>query len=70
MLNPSNKQILKEEGDSKYTMVMVIAKRARQLVDGAKPMVETKSNKPVTIALEELLEDKIEYSSVDSKGIK
>ena len=70
MLNPSNKQILKEEGDSKYTMVMVVAKRARQLVDGAKPMVETKSNKPVTIALEELLEDKIEYSSVDSKGIK
>ena len=70
MHNPSNKQILKEEGDSKYTMVMVVAKRARQLVDGAKPMVETKSNKPVTIALEELLEDKIEYSSVDSKGIK
>lgn len=70
MLNPSNKQILKEEGDSKYTMVMVISKRARQIIDGAEPLVETKSNKPVTIALEELLQDKIEFSRPEIKGIK
>lgn len=70
MLNPSNKQILKEEGDSKYTMVMVVAKRARQIVDGSEPLVETKSSKPVTIALEELLEDKIEYTKVETEGIK
>ena len=69
MLNPSNKQILKE-GESKYTMVMVVAKRARQIVEGAKPLIDTKSNKPVTIALEELLEDKIEYTSVETKGLK
>lgn len=70
MLNPSNKQILKEEGDSKYTMVMVIAKRARQIVDGSESLVETKSNKPVTIALEEFLQDKIEFSRPEIKGIK
>lgn len=70
MLNPSNKQILKEEGDSKYTMVMVVAKRARQLVEGAEPKVDTKSNKPVTIALEELLEDKIEFRSPNTDGLK
>lgn len=70
MLNPSNRQILREEGDSKYTMVMVVAKRARQIVDGSEPLVETKSNKPVTIALEELLQDKIEYSRTETKGIK
>lgn len=70
MLNPSNKQILREEGDSKYTMVMVVAKRARQIVEGSAPLVETKSSKPVTIALEELLEDKIEYTKVETEGIK
>lgn len=69
MLNPSNRQILKD-GDSKYTMVMVVAKRARQIVDGAAPLVDTKSSKPVTIAMEELLEDKIEYTSIGTKGIK
>ena len=69
MLNPSNRQILRE-GESKYTMVMVVAKRARQIVDGAKPLVDTKSNKPVTIALEELLEDKIEFARVETKSIK
>ena len=69
MLNPSNRQILRE-GESKYTMVMVVAKRARQIVDGSKPLVDTKSNKPVTIALEELLEDKIEFARVETKSIK
>lgn len=69
MLNPSNRQILKD-GDSKYTMVMVVAKRARQIVDGSESLVETKSNKAVTIAMQELLEEKIEYTSPDVKGIK
>lgn len=69
MLNPSNRQILRE-GESKYTMVMVVAKRARQIVEGSKPLVNTKSNKPVTIALEELLEDKIEFARVETNSIK
>lgn len=62
MLNPSLRNLL-EEGESKYTLVMVISKRARQLIDGAKPKVETNSNKPVTVAMEELLEGKLEYES-------
>ena len=62
MLNPSLRNLL-EEGESKYTLVMVISKRARQLIDGAKPNVETNSNKPVTVAMEELLEGKLEYES-------
>lgn len=62
MLNPSFSN-LTEVGESKYTLVMLVAKRSRQLVDGAEPMVETNSEKPVTIALEELLQGKIEYDS-------
>jgi DNA-directed RNA polymerase subunit omega len=69
MLNPSLKNLL-AKGESKYTLVMVTSKRARQLIDGAKPLVETNSKKPVTIALEELLEGKLEYESPNINSIK
>lgn len=69
MLNPSLTNLLKN-GESKYTLVMVTSKRARQLIDGAKPMVDTNSKKPVTVALEELLENKLEYVSPTVTGIK
>lgn len=69
MLNPSLRNLL-EEGVSKYTLVIAISKRARQLIDGASPMVETTSNKPVTIAMEELLQGKLEYESTDSSETK
>lgn len=69
MLNPSWKNLL-IKGESKYTLVMVTSKRARQIIDGAKPMVETNSNKPVTIAIEELLEGKLEYESPNINSIK
>lgn len=69
MLNPSLKNLL-IKGESKYTLVMVTSKRARQIIDGAKPLVETNSNKPVTIAIEELLEGKLEYESPSIDSIK
>jgi DNA-directed RNA polymerase subunit omega len=69
MLNPSLTNLLKN-GESKYTLVMVTAKRARQIIDGAQPLVETSSSKPVTIALEELLEGKIKYESPTINSVK
>ena len=39
---------------SRYSIVIATAKRARQLVSGAEPMAETTSNKPLSIAVEEL----------------
>ncbi len=69
MLNPSLIDLL-ENGESKYTLVMVTSKRARQIIDGAKPLVDTNSSKPVTIALEELLENKLEYVSPTVPSIK
>ncbi|MBC8588638.1 DNA-directed RNA polymerase subunit omega [Paratissierella segnis] len=69
MLNPSFSDLLKN-GESKYTLVMVAAKRARQIIDGSKPLVETSSSKPVTIALEELIEGKIEYETPNTNSIK
>lgn len=69
MLNPSFNKLL-QDGESKYTLVMVTAKRARQIIDGSKPLVETSSNKPVTIALEELVEGKLEFEKPTIQSLK
>ena len=42
--------------NSRYSIVLAAAKRARQIIDGAEPMVENpKCNKPLSIAVEELV---------------
>ncbi len=69
MLNPSLRNLL-DSGESKYTLVIAISKRARQLIDGSQPMLETTSSKPVTIAMEELLEGKLEYEGPDNTEAK
>ena len=67
MLHPSYSDLLevinKDNDDSiasRYTIVIATAKRARQLVDGAKPLADNiKIDKPVSIAVNELYEGKI-----------
>jgi len=49
------------KADSKYTVVIAVARRARQLNDGAEPFIQTTSNKPVTIALQEFGAGLIKY---------
>lgn len=45
---------------SRYTIVIAAAKRARQLVDHAEPLIDKiKVDKPVSIAVNELYEGKI-----------
>ncbi len=50
-----------EKVDCRYTLVVEVAKRARQLVDGAQPLTEKAETNPVTQAVEEVCEDKITY---------
>ena len=69
MLNPSFKE-LGEKGDSRYTLVMLTAKRARKIIDGADPMIDASSEKAVSIALEEVLEGSITYTRPPIKSIK
>ncbi|NBI06890.1 DNA-directed RNA polymerase subunit omega [Senegalia massiliensis] len=64
MLYPSVNDILKKV-DSRYTLVLLVSKRARQLVDGNKPHIDITTNKPVSIALHEFAEDKITYTRPD-----
>jgi DNA-directed RNA polymerase subunit omega len=45
--------------NSRYSIVMATAKRARQLIDEADPMVEAEGKKPLSTAVEELHQGKI-----------
>lgn len=69
MLNPSFEGILKE-GDSRYTLVMLASKRARQIIEGSEPLIQTDSKKPVSIAIEEILAGKIKYENPKIDSIK
>ncbi len=55
--------------DSKYTLVTLAAKRARQLTDGDKPLVDVDTTKVVSIAMEEIDQGKITYEAPKA-GIK
>lgn len=68
MINPSIVSLL-EKVDNRYSLVVVTARRARQLIDGAEPLTNVDSTKPVTVAINEVNEGKISYESVKS-GIK
>lgn len=68
MINPSL-DVLVEKVDSKYTLVVLAAKRAREIMDGQQPLADSKSNKPVTVALEEVAQGKITYERTKT-GIK
>lgn len=69
MLKPSYAELMdvlnkNSEGkdiNSRYTIVIAAAKRARQLIDGDEPMIENyNSGKPLSTAVEELYENKIQ----------
>ncbi len=68
MVEPSI-DVLTEKVDSKYTLVILASKRARELQDEtALPMVKGASNKPVTIALEEVGADLLTYERTKSNS--
>lgn len=49
--------------DSNYRYILVAARRARQLQNGASPLIETSSTKPCRIAEQELQADKVKWES-------
>lgn len=58
MIYPSADR-LEENVGSRYTLVILAAKRARQLREGAQKLINTSSTNPLTIALEEIAAGKI-----------
>lgn len=69
MLIKPTLESLMEKVDSKYTLVTLAAKRARQLTDGDTPLVDVDTNKYVSVAMEEIDAGKITYESPNA-GIK
>ena len=68
MIEPSIGALL-EKVDSRYTLVVAAAKRARQLTEGSVKLTRCNSEKPVTIAINEINENRISYTRMKS-GIK
>ncbi|MBM6947338.1 DNA-directed RNA polymerase subunit omega [Mordavella massiliensis] len=78
MLHPSYTDLMKvvnkdvEEGETKvvnsrYSIVMATAKRARQLIDGDVPLVKTKDGeKPLSIAIDELNNGQLKIIAEDA----
>lgn len=58
MLNPPINKLM-EKVDSRYSLVIVASKRAREIIDGDEKLTDTESNKPVTIATHEIAENRI-----------
>ncbi len=60
MIKPGISELMKDM-DSRNTLAMIVAKRARELaLDTATPLVKSKSDKPVTVAVEEVAAGKLE----------
>jgi DNA-directed RNA polymerase subunit omega len=53
MIYPSGDELEKQVG-SKYSLVIAVSKRAKQLKEGAPRLIETRSRNHITIALEEI----------------
>ena len=64
MLYPSI-NLLRSKVDSSYTLVIMAAKRARDLIDGKPQLTEVESSKPVTLATNEIAEDLISFTRED-----
>ena len=78
MLHPSYNDLMQvvnkedEPGEepvvnSRYSIVLATAKRARQIIDGADPMVRPTCNKPLSIAVDELYGSKVKILSDDKE---
>ena len=74
MLHPSYSDLIQvvnsevEPGEAKvvnsrYSIVMAIVKRARQIIDGDEPLVYAAVDKPLSIAVEELNKGEIKILS-------
>ena len=68
MLKPSINEVL----DNRYYLVGTVAKRAREIIDGAEVYVSAKNrdnNKPVTIATQEVADEKITFRLLTQEEI-
>jgi len=58
--------LLKTKVDSKYTLAILSAKRARDLIDDKPRLIEIDNNKPISIATAEIAEDMISFRRLET----
>lgn len=68
LIKPTLESLMKKV-DSKYTLVTLAAKQARELTDGDEPLVDVETTRVVSIAMEEIDQGKITYEKPQG-GIK
>jgi DNA-directed RNA polymerase subunit omega len=61
MIEPPIGELL-EKVDCRYTLAVEASKRAREIVAGASPLIDTKEVKPLSIAIEEINRGLISYT--------
>lgn len=63
-------QIQTPEVDSKYRLIILAAKRSKQLQRGARPRIEIDpvKHKPTRIALEEVMRGKVNFTVTQADG--
>lgn len=59
MIEPPIDELVKKT-HGRYALVLAVSKRARQLNDGALPLVDGTNKKAITVAVDELYKNKIE----------
>ena len=61
MIDPPIGELLKKV-DCRDTLAVEASKRAREIIGGAMPLIDTKETKPLSIAIEEINRGLITYS--------
>ena len=64
-MKESQQLILPKDVDSKFRFITVASQRAKQLQNGAKPRVDTRSRKSTRVAIEETLAQAISWEVKD-----
>ena len=78
MLHPSYTDLMEavnsevEQGEhpvvqSRYSIVLATSKRARQIISGRDPLIDCESKKPLSIAIEELYQNKVKILGDDDE---
>lgn len=52
---------------SRYSIVLATAKRARQIIAGDEPLIKAEGKKPLSVAVEELYEGKVKIVGDDEE---
>lgn len=66
MIDPPIGELL-EKVDCRYTLAVEASKRARELIGGSLPLIETRETKPLSIAIEEINRGLITYTREETE---